>query len=173
LRQIAMRQDGGRPSPGMRPRLFARGGAREIVPALTVLLIPKDPYESTAFFRFQVMRSPDPRELYEHALRYLQADYFQSPESFSDKLAAVLPAEAPFAGALTAEGRCVLDFAQFNQAYRLPCAVFELERGEAAREAAIWHNRLFNPALPDTAHVLAFKPDWASAQATNAPQNFL
>ncbi len=31
----------------------------------------------------------------------------------------------------------------------------------------------FNPALPDTAHVLAFKPDWASAQATNAPQNFL
>jgi hypothetical protein len=165
IRQIAMRQDGGRPSPGMRPRLSDRGGAREIAPALTVLLIPKDPFESTAFFRFQVMRTADPRELYEHALRYLQADYFQIPESFSDKLAAVLPADAPFVAALTAEGRCILDFAQFGQAYRLPCAVFELEMGEAALEAAIWHNRLFNPALPDMVHVLAFKPDWVSAEA--------
>jgi hypothetical protein len=165
LRQIAMRQDGGRPSPGMRPRLFDRGGAREIAPALTVLLIPKDPFESTAFFRFQVMRTSDPRELYERALGYLQADYFQSPENFSDKLVAVLPADAPFAATLAAEGRCVLDFAQFGQAYRLPCAVFELEPGEEEREAAIWHNRLFNPALPDRVHVLAFKPDWASAEA--------
>jgi hypothetical protein len=172
IRQIAMRQDGGRPSPGMRPRLFDRSGVREIAPALTVLLIPKDPAESTAFFRFQVMKSPEPGELYERALSYLQADYFQSPENFSDKLAAVLPADAPFATALTTDGRCILDFAQFGQAYRLPCAVFELEPGEAAREAAIWHNRLFNPALPDTVHVLAFKPTWASAQATNASQNF-
>jgi hypothetical protein len=172
IRQIAMRQDGGRPSPGMRPRLFDRSGVREIAPALTVLLIPKDPSESTAFFRFQVMKTADPGELYERALSYLQADYFQSPENFSDKLAAVLPADSSFAAALTAEGRCVLDFAQFGQAYHLPCAVFELEPGEAARESAIWHNRLFNPALPDTVHVLAFKPVWASAQATNASQNF-
>jgi hypothetical protein len=167
-----MRQDGGRPSAGMCPRLFDRSGVREIAPALTVLLIPKHPSESTAFFRFQVMRTSDPRELYERALNYLQADYFQSPENFSDKLASVLPADAPFATALTAQGRCILDFAQFGQAYRLPCAVFELEPGEAARESAIWHNRLFNPALPDTVHVLAFKPVWASAQATNASQNF-
>jgi hypothetical protein len=163
IRQIAMRQDGGRPSPGMRPRLLDRGG-REIAPALTVLLVPKDPSESTAFFRFQVMKTADQRELYERALTYLQADYFQEPEKFSDKLAAVLPADSPFATALTAEGRCMLDFAQFGQAYRLRCAVFELEPGEAAREAVIWHNRLFNPALPDTARVLSFKPDWKSAE---------
>jgi hypothetical protein len=172
IRQIAMRQDGGRPSPGMRPRVLDRGGLHEIAPALTVLLVPKDPSESTAFFRFQVMKTADPCELYERAMRYLQADYFQEPENFSDKLAAVLPADAPFATTLASEGRCILDFAQFGQAYRLPCAVFELEPGEAARESAIWHNRLFNPALPDTVHVLAFKPVWASAQATNASQNF-
>jgi hypothetical protein len=172
IRQIAMRQDGGRPSPGMRPRLFDRAGGREIAPALTVLLIPKDPFESTAFFRFQVTKTPDPRELYQRALTYLQADYFQEPDKFSDKLAAVLPADAPFAAALTADGRCILDFAQFGQAYRLPCAVFELEPREAAREAAIWHNRLFNPALPDTVHVLAFKPDWPSAQSSTSAQNF-
>ncbi|HEX9771559.1 MAG TPA: hypothetical protein VGA50_20485, partial [Kiloniellales bacterium] len=71
IRQIAMRQDGGRPSPGMRPRLLDQAG-RDMVPGLTVLMIPRDPSESTAFFRFQVMRSADPRELYERALSFLQ-----------------------------------------------------------------------------------------------------
>jgi hypothetical protein len=164
IRQIAMRQDGGRPSPGMRPRLLDQAG-RDMVPGLTVLMIPRDPSESTAFFRFQVMRSADPRELYEHALGFLQADYFQQPASFSDQLLAILPEGSEVAAALTAEGRCILAFEQFSQAYRLPCAVSALQPGDAARDAAIWHNRLFNPALPETVHVVAFQPDWASAKA--------
>ena len=57
IRQSAMREDGGRPSPGMRPRVLDTAG-RELAPALTVLLIPKEPEESTAFFRFQVMKTP-------------------------------------------------------------------------------------------------------------------
>jgi len=164
IRQIAMRQDGGRPSPGMRPRLLDQAG-RDLVPALTVLMIPRDPSESTAFFRFQVMKHADPRELYERALGFLQADYFQQPASFSDQLLAILPEGSKVAAALTAEGRCILAFEQFSQAYRLPCAVSALQPGDAARDAAIWHNRLFNPALPETVHVVAFKPDWASARA--------
>jgi hypothetical protein len=164
IRQIAMRQDGARPSPGMRPRLLDRAG-RELAPALTVLLLPRDPSESTAFFKFQVLRGADPRDLYERALSYLQADYFQRPETFSDRLVAVLPESSPLAAALTAQGSCTLAFDQFSQAYRLPCKVAALEPGDAAREAAIWHNRLFNPALPETVHVVAFQPDWASAEA--------
>lgn len=164
IRQIAMRQDGGRPSPGMRPRLLDQAG-RDMVAALTVLLLPRDPAESTAFFRFQVMRGADPRELYERALGFLQADYFQRPASFSDRLLAVLPDDSEVAAALIAEGACILAFDQFSQAYRLPCAASALQPGDSAREAAIWHNRLFNPALPETVHVVAFKPDWASASA--------
>lgn len=164
IRQIAMRQDGGRPSPAMRPRLLDEAG-REMAPALTVLLVPRDPSESTDFFRFQVMRWSDPRELYERALGFLQADYFQRPGRFSDKLLAVLPNGAPLAAALAARGACILAFEQFSQAYRLPCTVSTLAPGDPAREAAIWHNRLFNPALPETAHVIAFQPDWASATA--------
>jgi hypothetical protein len=164
IRQIAMRQDGARPSPGMRPRLLDVSG-RELAPALTVLLLPRDPAESTAFFRFQVMKHADPRDLYERAVAYLQADYFQRPESFSDRLLAVLPGGSPIAAALTAQGRCTLAFDQFSQTYRLPCAAAALAPGDAAREAAIWHNRLFNPALPETVHVVAFQPDWASAEA--------
>ena len=164
IRQIAMRQDGGRPSPGMRPRLLDASGL-DLAPALTVLLLPRDPSESTDFFRFQVLRGADPRDLYERALSYLQADYFQRPETFSDQLIAVLPEGSRLAAALTAQGHCTLAFDQFSQAYRLPCAVAALKPGDAAREAAIWHNRLFNPALPETVHVVAFQPDWASAEA--------
>ncbi len=163
-----MRADGGRPSPGMRPRALDTRGV-ELAAGLTVLLLPLEPEEATSFFRFQVMRNPDPRDLYERALSYLQAEYFQRPASFSDRLLAVLPKELPVAAALIAGGRCVLEFEQFSQAYRLPCTVSLLKPGDAAREAAIWHNRLFNPALPETVHVLAFQPDWASARADLGP----
>jgi len=164
IRQVATRQDGGRPSPGMCPRLLDASG-RDLAPALTVLLVPRDPSQTTDFFRFQVMRSLDPRDLYERALSYLQADYFQRPEAFSDRLLAVLPKGSPVAAALVAQGSCILIFEQFSQAYRLPCAVVALKPGDAAREAAIWHNRQFNPALPETVHVVAFQPDWALAAA--------
>jgi hypothetical protein len=148
----------------MRPRLLDISG-RELASAVTVLIVPHDPAESTDFFRFQVMKTPDPRDVYERALSYLQADYFQRPESFSDRLIAVLPEHSPIAAALTAHGHCMLFFDQFSQAYRLTCTVAALKPGDPAREAAIWHNRLFNPALPESVHVVAFQPDWASAEA--------
>jgi hypothetical protein len=164
IRQIAMRQDGGRPSPAMRPRLLDASG-RELSPALTVLIIPGDPAESTDFFRFQVMKHADPRDLYERALGFLQADYFQRPQTFSDLMTAVLPPSSRLAARLLKDEACVLEFDQFSQSYRLPCAVSLLKPGHPAREATLWHNRLFNPALPETVHVVAFQPDWASAKA--------
>jgi hypothetical protein len=164
LRQAAMRVDGGRPSSGMRPKLLDEKRA-VLTPALTVLLMPKEPAESTAFFRFQVMKSADPQEIYARALTYLQADYFQSPEAFSDTLLAVLPNDSPVAAALLGMKRCSLSFAEGAFGYSVPCKVSVLEPGHAAREAAIWHNRVFNAALPESVHVVAFRPDWASARA--------
>jgi hypothetical protein len=167
IRQIAMRQDGGRPSSGMRPRVFV--GGREVAPALTVLIVPKDSSETTALFRFQVQKTVDPRDVYERGLALLQADYFQEPKSFSDRLTAVLPAGSALAATLLAEGACVLEFDQFSQHYRLPCTVAALRPGHAAYEATVWHNRLFNPSLPEDVQVLAFKPEWGRGQATPAP----
>ena len=164
IRQIAMRQHGGRPSPGMRPRVLDASG-RELSPALTVLLIPRDPAESTDFFRFQVLKTADPRDLYERALTYLQADYFQQPTKFGDVLTAALPPKSELAAKLIRDGRCVLEFDQFSQHYRLPSAAFETEACEAIRDATLWHNRLFNPALPDDVLVLGFRPNWKSAEA--------
>jgi hypothetical protein len=168
IRQTAMREHGGRPSPGMRPRVLDIEG-RELLPALTVLLIPKEPEESTAFFRFQVMKTPDPRDVYERSLTYLQADYFQTPETFSDRLATVLPRDASLVSTLIEAGACTLEFVQSGQGYRIAAEVRALKSGHAAREAAIWHNRLFNPALPDDVQVLEFRPDWLSARADPAP----
>ena len=163
IRQVAMREDGGRPSPGMQPRVLD-GAGLEMAPALTVLMIQKEPEESTAFFRYQVTKSPDRRAVYERALTFLQADYFQDPDAFSDRLVSVLSAGASLAASLLEEGKCILVFEQGRQRYQLPCKVRELKPGSAAREAAIWHSRLFNPALPDTVHVLGFQPDWASGR---------
>ena len=163
-----MRQDGGRPSPGMRPRVLDLSG-REVAAGLTVLLIPEEPEESTAFFRFQALKTADPRDVYERALAYLQAEYFQRPATFSDTLVAVLLEGSELAARLLAEGACILEFDQFRQAYRLSCTVGELPADDGARDAAVWHNRLFNPALPGTLHVLGFQPDWASAEANPGP----
>jgi hypothetical protein len=168
IRQAAMREHGGRPSPGMRPRVLDAEG-RELASALTVLLIPNEPEESTAFFRFQVMKTTDPRDIYERALAFLQADFFQNPEAFSERMVTVLPRGATLAAALLDEGACVLEFVQSGQSYRIAAEVRALKTGHAAREAAIWHNRLFNPALPDTVHVLGLQPDWDSARAEPAP----
>ena len=165
VRQIAMRQDGGRPSLGMRPRVL-RASGEEVARALTVLLVPKKPDESTSFFRFQVMRTQDPRDLYQHGLAYLQADYFHQPETFSDRMTAILDAASTLAATLLAEKTCVLEFEQFSQIFRLSCAVRVLGEREEARSASLWHNRIFNPALPDDVIVLELKPDWAKAVAT-------
>ena len=164
IRQIAVRQDGGRPSPAMRPRVLD-GDGREFSPALTVVMVKRDPRDSTAFFRFQVRKSSDPRIVYERGLAFLQSDYFQQPQDFSDILTAVLPAGSGLASALAGRGSAFLAFEQFRQAYVIECAVTELPRTSAAREATIWHNRIFNPELPDDVHVLAFTPDWTTARA--------
>lgn len=158
-----MRTDGGRPSQGMCARVLDEQG-QELAPALTMLLTPKEPEESTAFFRFQVMKSADPRETYEKALRFLQAEYFQDAKQFSDRLLAVLPGDAVLAETLTASRRCVLDFAQGRHGFRLSCKVKVLKADDAERAAALWHNRVFNPTLPETVQVLAFKPDWKTAE---------
>jgi hypothetical protein len=171
IRQIAMRQDGGRPSPGMRPRVLTADGS-EVAAAMTVLLIPKESAESTAFFRFQVQRSHDPRDVYERGLAFLQADFYQQPTLFSDQLTAVLAADAAVAERLLEEAGCTLEFDQFSQRFRLPCAVEQLAPGDPAWEASIWHNRVFNPSLSDSALILGFNPNWDLASADPLPQNF-
>ncbi len=164
IRQIAMRQDQGRPSAGMRPRLLDRAG-RELSPAVTVLLVPAEPAESTTFFRFQAQRTHDPRLVYEKGLEYLQSTHFQHPRAFSDEMTALFGVGSALAKDLIAAGTCRLDFAQFSQSFRIPCAVRALTPREPAFEATFWHNRMFNPALPGRVTILGLRPDWQASEA--------
>lgn len=164
IRQIAMRERGGRPLEAMRPRVSTTNG-EVVMAAMTVLMVPIEPYEATAFFRFQVMKTNEPQKVYDSVMKYLQADYFSAEATFSDRLTALFPADSPTAAALVEKKQVLLDFAQWSQTWRLPCRVKLLKADDEARQHTLWHNRVFNPAIGNDAVVLAFTPDWKRAQA--------
>src|SRR5262249_43366591 len=164
LRRQAVRREGGRPSPGMRPRVL-RADGREIAPAITVLLIENEPAATTDALRHIVRKTHDPRQRYENGLRLLSAAHYEDAHAFSDVLTGLFPVDSTVAATLVADGCCLLHFEQGTQGYRIPCTVRELEEEDAAYQATYWHNSLFNPALPPEVRLLAFDPDWAQANA--------
>lgn len=167
IRQLCVREMGGRPSAGMRPRVSTSDG-REIAAALTTLIVPEEPWDSAQLFRHQFLKTQDPVERYEKALEITSAAYFQHPREFSDVLTALFGPESEIADALLRMDRCILDFAQFSQSYRLPCSVTQLNESDGAYQATYWHNRLYNPNLPAGVRVLAFTPDWSRASGQAA-----
>ena len=168
LRQIAVRDHGGVPMPGMRPRVASLKGDI-LLPEMTVLLVPKAPKESTAFFRFQLQRTHDHRQAFEAGLKYLAGDFYQLPELFGDEITAVFTKGSRSAQHLIKQRTVLLDFEQYAQRYRMACAVKRLPARDVSREASLWHNRLFNPHLGNDAEVLSFKPNWKNAMAEPWP----
>ena len=159
VRQHAMRQYQGRPSPGMRPRVTTMDG-HEVSPAATVVLMEADPAESIAQFRHIVKKTHDPEQRQRDGLKLLSAAYFQSSRQFSGVMTGLFARDSAVASELVGAGRCVLGFDQFNQRYSLTCAVAALDGDDPAYQATYWHNAMFNPSLPAEPHILAFSPDW-------------
>ncbi len=168
LRQMAVRQFDGRPLEGLRPRVV-RLDASEIVPTITTLIVEHDPAPSIDLFRHIYRKTHDPRARHREALSVLSSVHYQYPENFDDRLTASFARDSGTAAALLAIKTCVLEFAQFGQAYRIPCRVSELAEDEPAYRASYWHNKLFNPAMPADIRILAFAPDWSSAEADPPP----
>jgi hypothetical protein len=167
LRQLAARQDGGRPSAGMRPCVTTEAGD-ELAAGVVVLISEIEPENSTQHFQFQYLRTQDPNERYDKVLEFLQGPYFQQPAAFSDMLTALFTQGSELAATLLEQRRCVLEFDQFSQSYRLPCSVARLPSAHPRYQATYWHNRLFNANLPPGVEVLAFTPDWAHAAANRS-----
>jgi hypothetical protein len=164
IRQRVVRQEGGRPSAGMRPRVMSASGA-ELSAGIVTLIIETEPADSTELFRYQYMRTQDPNERYDDMLEILQGSYFQEPTRFSDVITALFGPESSLAAQLLREGWCVLDFEQYTQGYRIPCAVTPLAEAHPFHQATLWHNRMFNHHLPAAVQILAFRPDWPHASA--------
>lgn len=164
IRQIAVREMGGRPSSGMRPSVATMAG-EPIAEAITVLIVPEEPWESAQLFRHQYLRTQDPVERYEKALEITSASYFQHPREFSDVMTALFGPGSSLAARLVELGRCVLEFSQYSQSYRVPCATELLPQDDGFYQATYWHNSLYNPAIPAGVQIVAFTPDWSRASA--------
>ena len=167
LRQLSVREDSGRPNPGMRPQLRI-GDGDESVADITVLITQAYPQDYTAEFQHLVRRTHDPRERYNAAIKLLSANYYQDPELFSDEITALFGQESALAERLLAAGHGTLAFAHFSQTFLLPCSLRALPEASPAFQATYWHNALFNASLPGKVQVLAFQPDWAAAVADPA-----
>ena len=171
LRQLAVRQAGGRPTSGMRPTVVAASDEQNSdrpLARITVLIVKAEPEEVTAQFRHLVRKTQDPADRYDGALKFLAAAYYQRAHEFSDRLTALFGPDSEIVERLLAGGRCRLDFEQYSQRYRIPCRVHRLGEQEPAYQATYWHNSLFNPDLPGGVQVLEFRPDWARAEADPA-----
>ena len=168
LRQLAMRDHGGAPMPGFRPHVSSLTG-EVLLPEMTILLVPNNPEESTAFFKFQLQKTNDHRQAFEAGIKYLAADYYQLPELFSDEITAIFAKGSGVAARIVKAKTVLLDFEQYAQRYRIACAVKRLPARDIAREASLWHNRLFNPNLGNDAEVLSFRPNWKNAMAEPWP----
>lgn len=168
LRQMAVRQAGGQPMQGMCPRMiFGREPARAV--EITVLIVQRSPFESTAQFRHIVRRTRDPAERHENAIKFLSSAYYQQPREFSDEMTALFGPDLPLVRDLLQAGGCILEFDQYSQRYRLPCTVRRVTESEPAYQATFWHNAMFNPNLPAGVEVVGFQPDWSRAEAEPSP----
>lgn len=165
IRQIAFRDYGGQPLAAMRPRVSLRSG-EVLLTAMTVLLVPVASVESTAFFRFQVQKTPDPNAVREAGIKYLAGGFFQDPDLFSDEMTAIFGADSKDAERILAAGRVTLDFDQFSQSFRMFCRTRVLAASAVAREASLWQARIFNRGIANDALVLGFKPDWKTVAAS-------
>ncbi len=162
IRQIAMREDEGRPSAGMCPRLLNQSD-EVLAEQIITLIIRGASDESTDFFRFQVQKTHDPKLVRERTLTYLQSTHFHGPKEFSDCLTALFAEASTLAANLIEQGKCVLEFKQFNQGYRLHCSVERLELDTPEHSATLWHNRTFSPNISDRVEILKFTPDWLAS----------
>ena len=162
VRQLAMRQGGGKPTEGMRPRVLSPADD-DISPGIVVLINKAEPKEAIQQFRYHVLKTQDPIERYDKALEIMAGMYFQRPHEFSDVMTALFGEGSSVMLRLLNFGKCVLAFEQFSQSFRLPCSVRLLAQSDDLYQATYWHNRLFNPHLPPGIGVVSFTPDWTHA----------
>ena len=174
IRQISMRSHEGRPTNGMAPLVSPvpgssldsgpAPGARPVARIVTVLC-RRPEHSATMEFRHMARRTHDPAQRREDALKFLAERYYQTPREFSDTLTASFPPDSATVAKLLACRECRLDFEQFSQRYRVHCTVRRLSRNNPLREAAFWHNLLFNPRLPADCIILGFGPVWPKSDA--------
>ncbi|NNJ75612.1 MAG: hypothetical protein HKP56_10665 [Anderseniella sp.] len=159
IRQIAMREQEGRPNQGMRPRVLDASG-KQLSAGIIVLLVREDSFESTEFLKFQVQKYNDPQDVYKKALIFLQSTHYHRAAEFSDEMTGLFSKGSALVEGMMSGEKVTLQFSQFSQNYSIPCRTRLLETDEAAYQATLWHNRVFNPNIGEDIEIVGFQPDW-------------
>lgn len=167
VRQMAMRDNDGRPDDAITPALVLSGETEPLGHIITVL--NKAPgYSVTAELNHMIQKTNDPAQRREQALNFLSASHYQKYREFSDLLTSTFPPDSPGAATIRDAGECTLIFEAYNQRFDLVCKVWRLAPHNPLQQATMAHNMLFNPGLsPDTV-VLGFEPDWT--RSTSQPE---
>ncbi len=165
IRQLAVRKDDGRPSTGMQAIIATKATDQPIGPVNTGL-VRSDSKDITAEFRFIVQKTHDPNLRQEAAIKLLSSAYYQHPKEFEDLLTATFALDSEIALHLLNTGECELNFEQYQQQFKLHCAVESVAETDEIYQATYWHNRMFNPVLPAKIQLLKFTPDWDNSTAT-------
>lgn len=164
VRQIAMRDNHGRPDDAIMPALFLPGEDAPMGHVIT--LLNKAPgYSVTPEMLHMAKKTNDPAQRREQAIRFLSATYYQKAAEFSDILTATFPPGSDGAARIRAAEQVRLVFDAYSQLFDLTARVWRLTEANPLHQATMAHNRLFNPALPHDTVVLGFEPDWAVSSA--------
>ena len=167
VRQLAMRDNAGRPDDAITPALFLSGRDEALGRIVTVL--NRAPAHSlTPEMTHMAARTNDPAQRREAALAYFSATYYQSAARFSDILTATFPPGSIMAARIRKAQRALLSFDAYAQRFTLSCRVWKLSPQNPFHEATVAHNTLFNPSLPPGIEILGFEPDWN--MSTSAPE---
>lgn len=168
LRQIAFRQDGGRPSDGMSPKVFV-GDDCQAAGRIVSILNKAESDSVLMEFQHFYRRTRDPAQRRADVTRFLSETYFQRPQTFTDRLTTVFPPGSRVAELLESAESCRLVFEHFNQRYDLTCEAIRLREDDPLYQSTFWHNALFNPDLSKDCRILALVPNWSRCAADPAP----
>lgn len=167
VRQLAMRDNHGRPDDAITPEVLIAGDAEPMGHIITVM--NKAPaYSLTAELQHMARKTHDPAQRREQALQFLSATYYQKQHEFSDILTATFLGGSKGAEKLHKARNCTLTFEAYAQRFDLKCKVWRLADHNPLYQATMAHNQLFNPAIAPDTIILGFEPDWqASSSARN------
>lgn len=164
VRQLAMRDNQGRPDDAITPELYLPGEDQPMGHIIT--LLNKSPgYSVTPELLHMAKKTNDPAQRRDQAIQFFSASYYQKAKEFSDILTATFPPGSPGAAAIRGAENVRLRFEAFAQVYELNCRVWKLAEHNPLHQATMAHNRLFNPSLPHGTEVLGFEPDWDASRS--------
>ena len=167
VRQIAMRESGGRPDISITPEVKLANSGSSLGAVIT--LIHKLPqFSVTSELQHIAKKTFDLSQKRDQAVQFLSSTFYQKYAEFTDILTATFKPNSSEAVRIVESESCTLIFEAFKQGYKIDCGVWVLNREDPLYQSTVAHNILFNPMLHPNTIVLAFKPNWTKSSSSNS-----